>query len=69
MSSRVLRKLKGEEELGVGGEDIDEDDLVMSPQKTRSKKKKPLNSTTNNHFDVVRINIILNLFALLYTLP
>lgn len=56
MSSRVLRKLKGEEELGVGGEDIDEDDLVVSPQKTRSKKKKPLNSTTNNHFDVLLDN-------------
>lgn len=53
MSSRVLRRLKGKDELDIREEDKDEDDPVATPSKSR-KKKKPLNTTRNNTFDVLQ---------------
>lgn len=51
MSSRALRKLKGQDELEVAAEDLEEDDLLVSSQKSRRKNKN--SSERSNAFDVL----------------
>lgn len=53
MSSRALRKLKGNDELEIAPEELEEDDLFVSSQKSRRKKKNPSEQERSNAFDVV----------------
>jgi hypothetical protein len=48
--SRVLNFLKGQDELEIAAEDLEEDDLLVTSQKSRKKKN---TSERNNAFDVV----------------